>query len=269
MSGRINAIFEQHKAQQCIVLMPFVTGGYPQPDSLPALLRAIDDAGADIIEIGFPFSDPIADGPVIAQSMHVALEHGVTPDLLLDQVAAVRDSIEAGLIAMVSDSIVQRIGPNCFVRRSEAAGFNGLIIPDLDVEDADPIRAEAESRGMSFSLLIAPTSRPERIERLTKLCRGFVYLLARTGLTGEQTSAPRIEKQVALVRQFTDLPIAVGFGIATAEHVAAVAAHAEAAIVGSALVRRIGQADEPAGAAAEFVAALSSACARRASVEPQ
>lgn len=262
--NRIDSIFRDARGRGERLLMPFVCGGHPRPGSLPALLGGIERAGAVIAEIGIPFSDPIADGPVIASAMHRALEGGVTPDSIFREVRGVRGSLRLGLIAMVSASVVYRAGgPAGFARRAAEAGFDGVIYPDVPLEEADELLGAARERGLTASLLIAPSTPPERAESIAKACSGFVYLLARTGITGERGEAPNVARRVARLREFTDLPIACGFGVSTADHVRAVLAHADAAIVGSALVRRMDQATEhgtdPVEAAGTFVGELAGA----------
>ncbi len=243
--------------------MPFITAGYPSLQATAALLPAIEAAGARVCELGIPFSDPIADGPVIQASMSRALEHGVNPDSIFQTVASVRDRVGMGLVCMVSYSIVYRMGERHFYQRAAEAGFDGLIIPDLALEEAESARRMAEQAGLTFSLLIAPTTPDERAGRIARACSGFVYMVARTGITGAQDKAPEgLAERVTAVRQVTDLPVAVGFGVSAAEHVRAVVEHADAAIVGSALVRRIGEHfDEPperiAEAAGRFVSELA------------
>jgi tryptophan synthase alpha chain len=240
--------------------MPFVVGGHPAPGATAPLLAAIERAGAPIVEIGFPFSDPIADGPVVSQAMHRALAAGATAERLLEEVAGVRASVGLGLVAMVSVSIVHRLGgPGAFVGRATDAGFDGFIFPDLTLEESGPYRAACAAHSASCSLLVAPTSPPARAAAIASACSGFVYLLARSGITGERQDMPSIEQPVRALRASTQLPIAAGFGISRAEHVRAVLAHADAAIVGSALVRRIESApDSPAEAGGAFVAELLS-----------
>jgi tryptophan synthase alpha chain len=251
--SRIDTIFKNdHKA-----IMPFIVGGSPSIDATEEILVALDNAGADIIEIGFPFSDPIADGPVIAASMHTALERGVTPAHIIGAVARIRASVTAGLIAMVSHSIVHKSGGKAFIERLHEAGFDGLIIPDIDLIDAEEISSFCAERGMSFSMLVAPTTSIERIRELAGLSSGFLYVLARTGLTGEQSELPDLTERMQAIRSVTNLPLAVGFGISTASQVAKVHTFADAAIVGSALVRRIEQASNPATEAAKFVTEIS------------
>jgi tryptophan synthase alpha chain len=254
---RIDDIFAGLRTEGHTALMPFVTAGYPSSDVTEAVIPALEEAGAHLIEIGIPFSDPIADGPVIAGSMHEALLGGVTPQRVFDLVRTIRPGVQAGLVAMVSDSIVARWGARRFVDEAAAAGFDGLIIPDIDTNEAAAVSELAAQRGLSFTLLVAPTTPEPRIRAVVGLCSGFVYLLARAGLTGERDAAPEIGGRVATVRRHTDLPIAVGFGISSAAHVEAVTACADGAIVGSALVRRMGEAADPVRAASDFVGGLA------------
>jgi len=221
-------------------LMPFICGGHPLPGLLDTMLPSLEAGGASIVEIGFPFSDPIADGPVIAAAMHEALMQGSTPLSVLAEVAAARSKTNLGIVAMVSISIVLRIGVRKMVEQAERAGIDGFILPDLPLEESDELIGAIHERGLTASLLIAPSTTAERAERIAKASSGFVYLLARAGITGESQEAPDIGGRVRMLRGITNLPIACGFGISTAEHVRAVVEHADAAIVGSALVRRLG-----------------------------
>ena len=241
--NRIDTIFADLRAGQRKALMPFVVAGFPAPHTLGATLESLQKAGSSIVEIGIPFSDPIADGPVISQAMDLALRLGATPAAILQEVAAARAQLTIGIVAMVSVSIVQRQGNEKFVHALADAGFDGIIIPDLDLDCAAPLFAAAKDRGMSMSMLISPLTPPERITKIIALCRGFVYLLSRAGITGEQTGAPDVAEFVKRVRAQTNLPLAVGFGISTPEHVRAVVRHADAAIVGSALVKLMGNGD--------------------------
>ncbi|MEI6474774.1 MAG: tryptophan synthase subunit alpha [Planctomycetota bacterium] len=223
-------------------VLPFVTAGYPSLASTAALLPRLAAACGSIIEVGIPFSDPIADGPVIAESMHEALLAGCTPAGVFQTVRAVRAQVDAALIAMVSVSIVDRMGVEPFTRDAAAAGFDGLIVPDIDIEDAPALRAACDAAGITCTLLVSPTSSDARIARITALCSGFVYAIARVGITGERTDSPDIAPLIARIRATTSLPIAAGFGISTAAHVRAVTAHADGAIVGSAIVRSMREA---------------------------
>jgi len=266
--SRIATIFRQLRAEGRTGLMPFVTGGYPSLRATEEALPALQQAGAHIVEIGIPFSDPIADGPVIAQSMHLALEAGVTPTAIFDTVRSARPSLSLGLVAMVSTSIVTKMGKREFISQACRAGFDGLIVPDADTDGgasspAGRLARAAEDEGLTCSFLIAPTTTPARLKSLASISSGFVYVLARVGITGERDEAPQIVARIAAVRQATELPIAVGFGIARPEHAQAVAQHADAVIIGSALVRRMGESPEPVKAAVEFIASIAAALRSR------
>ena len=259
--SRIDSIFQELRSKRRAALMPFITAGYPSLDATASSVAALERAGASIVELGIPFSDPIADGPVIAASMHDALEAGVTPPKVFDLVKRLRSGTRMGLIAMVSDSIITKMGPERFVHAVADAGFDGLIVPDIDLEAAKPLAGLARLHQLSFTLLIAPTTSPERIKHITDLCSGFIYLLARVGITGEsnQMDTDLLRARIAQIRAHSDLPVAVGFGISRAEHVSSVAGIADAAIVGSALVRRMAGLDatRAARAAGDFIADLA------------
>lgn len=261
---RLSSMFEAARSANRGALMPFVVGGHPKPGTLAAILTGMQDAGADAVEVGFPFSDPIADGPVVAAAMHDALQAGATPQGVLDEVAALRASTSLCLIAMVSVSIVERLGgPERFVPTAASAGFDGFIFPDIAVEEADRYAQACSDASVGCSLLIAPSTSPDRMRVIASKTSGFIYLLARAGITGERSEAPDIEARLAALRDITDLPVAVGFGISSAAHVSAVVAHADAAIVGSALVRRISEhADNAAAEASRFVRDLRPGCDR-------
>jgi tryptophan synthase alpha chain len=238
------------------------------------------------VEIGIPFSDPVADGPVIAGAMHEALERGATVRGVLAEVAEARAETDAALIAMVSVSIVHRFGVERFVAECAAAGFDGFIFPDLALEEAGEAAAVVRAAGRSLSMLIAPATPPERAAALAAASSGFCYLLARAGVTGSgagavgsttgpagkaaapagKTAAPAgagLAERLRGLRRVTDLPIACGFGISTPQQVAAVTAEADAAIVGSAIVgamRRAAEAgDDAAKAAAQLTGSLLAA----------
>ncbi len=237
--------------------MPFICGGFPRPGLTTDTLVALDAAGASVIEVGIPFSDPIADGPVIAAAMHRALKAGSTPASVFDEVRAARSRVNAGLVAMVSVSIVQRMGgPVGFIARAVDAGFDGFIFPDVPLEEAGALLEAAKAKDASASLLIAPSTSFARATEIAKASTGFVYLLARAGITGERQTIPDLGPRVRKLREITQLPIAVGFGVSTAEQVRAISRDADAAIVGSALVRRMTDASDggrdPVAEAATF-----------------
>jgi tryptophan synthase alpha chain len=272
-ANRVDAIFEEERTAGNALLMPFITGGFPSLEATRAVLPALRQAGARIVEIGFPFSDPIADGPVIAASMHDALLQGTTPDDIFRVCRQVADGAEGpdslpAMIAMASISLIRAAGDESFVVRARDAGIDGLIVPDADIAEAAALKTLCDAHGMSLSLLVSPTTTADRARRITACCSGFVYLLARAGITGESSAMPQIKGRVAELRTMTNLPIAVGFGISTAEHVAAVTACADAAIVGSALVRGMNESrGRSVDAAGDLVRSL--ACGLRRGAPPE
>ena len=237
--GRIAQMFESRSGRSGGALMPFITADYPRHGCTGDLLLTLQDAGAHAIEIGIPFSDPIADGPVIAASMHQALLDGSTPSTAFESIAQARPSLQIPLIAMVSVSIVTRLGGPEFVHRASESGIDGLIVPDADLDAMQDIAQSASEHDLGFSTLIAPDTSPSRMQLITQSAREFIYLLARRGLTGEREEAPDLAPQVTAVRSISELPIAAGFGISTPMHVEAVLKHADGAIVGSRLVRAL------------------------------
>ena len=238
----IRDAFARSRTQGRRAVLPFVTAGYPSLDSTRRLLPALGVACRSVIEVGIPFSDPIADGPVIAESMHEALVAGCTPAAVFRAVRDVRGQVDAALVAMVSHSIVNRIGVDRFAGDAAAAGFDGRVVPDIDLEDAPALRVAGDAAGVGCTLLVSPTSSDARIAEIVRHCSGFVYALARLGITGERAEAPEVKPIVDRVRRRTSLPIAAGFGISTPAHVTAVLEHADGAIVGSAIVRRMREA---------------------------
>lgn len=261
-SAHIDSIFRAHRDRGTRALMPFVCAGQPDLDATVRTLPALEAAGASIVEVGFPFSDPIADGPVIAGAMHRALQAGVTPARVIDAIERVRPETSLGIIAMVSVSIVERFGHERFVERCAHAGFDGFIFPDLPLEESGDLLRTVRTHGLSASLLVAPSTSPDRAREIAAACSGFVYVLARTGITGAGGSVDStgIAERTAQLRAVTDLPLAVGFGISNADQVRTVVEHADAAIVGSALVKRIEEAtdagNDPVDAASAFTREL-------------
>ncbi len=244
------------------ILCPFLTAGFPSLDLLTPMLLAIQNAGAGCIELGIPFSDPIADGPVIQDSYYRALSSGVTVPAILD---AVRRSRKAGvkvpLMAMASFSIIFKIGTQQFAQNFADAGFTGMVLPDVPIEEAPAIVTELSRAGLSACLLVAPTTPAERQNEILRWCTGFVYYLSVSGITGERTTLPPgLEEKIVNIKKMSQRPVCVGFGISSPQHVRALAGKADGVIVGSALVRRISAAMEngtdPVKAAGQFVAEL-------------
>jgi tryptophan synthase alpha chain len=240
---RIAAAFEAdgHSA----ALMPYLMGGHPDlAESRDACLAAAE-AGADLLELGVPFTDPLADGPVIHAAGTRALEAGVTPDDVLELCSEVSARIPVAL--MVYANVVLSAGVEEYARRAAAAGAAGLIVPDLPHDEAGELRAACDAEGICLVPLVAPTTTPERLAAIGEDARGFVYTVALAGTTGERDRLPPgLAATVERVRGVSGLPVAVGFGISTPDHVRAVAALADGVIVGSRVVR----AAEEGGAAA-------------------
>lgn len=239
-------------------IAPYVTAGDGGLGRTRRVLHALERAGAACVELGVPFSDPIADGPGLQAAAQRALDAGTTLDGILDLVRRYRD--EGGALPILLFSYANpllRHGAAATVERLAAAGADGLLVPDLPVEEGADLRTAALEAGLAPVAFVAPTTGDERIARAAELSRGFVYVIGRTGVTGARTELGRdAQELLERVRRSCDLPIAVGFGIATAGQVAAVARHAELAVVGTALVQRL---HEAAAAAADPDAAAEMA----------
>lgn len=249
--NRIDSIFQTLGEQGGKALMPFITAGDGGVELLGQVIPALEQGGASICEVGIPFSDPIADGPVIQASMTRALDNGTQVEQVFEQIASVRDKTSMGLVAMVSYSIVYRIGLEAFVKQSAQAGFDGFIFPDLPLEESQAARDATAEAGLILSMLIAPTTPIERARQIAAASTGFAYVVSRRGITGESSALPpELPERLARLREVTEAPMAVGFGISNADQVRDVVAVADAAIVGSAMVRRMHEhADEPAAQA--------------------
>lgn len=241
--NRIDRIFNDLRGGGRTALMPYLTAGDPDVATTGRLIDAAADAGAAVCEVGIPFSDPVADGPVIEASMTHALAQGVTVAQVFETIAAARRRRpDLGLVAMLSYSIVYRIGLEKFVDQAKGAGFDGFIFPDLPLEESAEAVEAVRDAGMILSMLIAPQTEDERVRRIAESCSGFVYVLSRAGITGERDKLPaELSQRVRHLRSVTKLPIAVGFGIASPQHVKDVTAVADAAIVGSAVMRRVAE----------------------------
>lgn len=228
-------------------LLPYITAGYPDCDSTVAILQGIDPAHCACVELGIPFSDPIADGPVIQTSFSRALERGFRLDELLRSLTAAAGQIRVPLVAMVSYSIVFRRGPERLIRQLQSAGVDALIVPDLALEEAAEVSALARELGAGLVLIAAPTTMDhgtgalgQRPSRIAALSHPFVYYQCVAGVTGERSALPAdLAEQVRRLRAAAGKPVCVGFGIAGPEQVRAVCRVAEGAIVGSAIVRRL------------------------------
>ncbi|MEX0762081.1 MAG: tryptophan synthase subunit alpha [Dehalococcoidia bacterium] len=260
MTDRIREAIEAANAQGRIALLPFVTAGHPSPETTPDIVRAIVDAGADVVELGVPFSDPLAEGPTIQKSSFDALSRGVTPAACIDMATRIRESgVTVPLIFMGYYNPILSMGIGEFCRRSAAAGVDGLIVPDLPASEAGPLMDEADAAGLSVIPLLALTSTDRSVEQSCRRAGGFIYCVSVLGVTGARAQvSSRVRGLVEKVRSHTDLPVAVGFGISTPEHVAEVAGYADGAAVGSALVNAIsdGPPETAAERAGKYVASL-------------
>ncbi|MCY2924533.1 MAG: tryptophan synthase subunit alpha [Planctomycetota bacterium] len=244
-------------------LLPFLTAGYPNLDATRAILHEMEARGVRICELGVPFSDPVADGPTIQASYTDALAAGVTSDKILEAVAHYRrDGGEMALLAMVSYSIVFRHGVESWLRSARAAGLDGVIIPDLPLDESSSFQPLAVSHGLCSVMLIAPTTPPDRRLAIARASRGFIYYVSVAGITGERVALPAATvAAVGELRTHTDTPVCVGFGISSPDMVKAVCQTADGAIVGSAIVHRISDAkalapDPLARKVGDFVAEL-------------
>ncbi|MFV0445213.1 MAG: tryptophan synthase subunit alpha [Planctomycetaceae bacterium] len=239
MSTRIADQFARSRAEQRLAFMPFITAGDPDDDATSRLISELGGRGVDLIEIGFPYSDPIADGPVIQASYTRALAHKLTVPQIFDAVRAVSDK-SPPLLAMVSYAIIFRRGAEWFVDQAKAAGISGFIVPDLPGDEAADFFSLVRSRGLDLVQLVAPTTPRERVQAILLSCSGFVYCIAVAGTTGERDKvADALFAQLKWLRKETELPLAVGFGISKPEHVEPLRGLADGVIVGSGIVRQL------------------------------
>ena len=254
--SRLETTFAAPRQEERPGLVTFTTAGDPDLAHSAEILRALDAAGADVLEVGVPFSDPLADGPVIQRASERALAAGATLRRTLDLVEDVRPSIEAGIVLFTYANPVVRMGLDAFVERAAAVGVDGVLVLDLPIEEADGLRAAVDGTGIDPIFLLSPTTTDERIRRAASLGRGFLYGISRLGVTGARdTIAEGAKTLVERIRAASELPVALGFGISRPEHVAEVTRWADAAVVGSALVNVIARAtpDRAASEAARYV----------------
>ncbi len=241
--SRIGARFAELKSRGEKGLVAYIAAGDPSIEASRQFIHALVEAGVDIIELGLPFSDPLADGPVIQAGTQRALLAGANTDNVLELIATVRrEGVTTPILIMTYINLLTRPGIESFCRRAAEAGVDGLILPDVPMEEADELLAATRATGLDLVQFVAPTSTPDRIERAGKLASGFVYVVSLTGVTGQREALPeRLSDLVQATKAVTETPVAVGFGISTPEHVRQVVAVADAAIVGSAFVRICGE----------------------------
>ena len=241
--SRLREAFAQVKASGRPGLVTYVTAGDPSLARTGDILRALDRAGAAVIEVGVPFSDPLADGPVIQRATERALASGTTLAGVLDLIAQVRAEIGAGIVVFSYANPIMRLGAEAFADRARAAGVDGVLVLDLPLEEAGEFKDLLGSRGIDTILLLSPTTTDERLAKAASVASGFLYAISRLGVTGARDQiADGAEVMVRRIRAVSDLPVAVGFGISKPEHVREVGRWADAAVVGSALVNVIAEA---------------------------
>ncbi len=258
MSGGLQAALRSRRAEGRKLLVPYVMGG--MADDWVEVVQAVVAAGADAVEVGIPFSDPMMDGPVIQAASVLALGRGTTPTGVIDGVGAA--GIGVPVAVMTYYNLVYRAGHRRMARSLAAAGISGAIVPDLPLEEPGPWAEEADGAGIETVLLVAPSTPAERVARICDRCRGFVYAVARMGVTGERASVgDEAAAVVGKIRDATDLPVCVGVGVSTPEQAAEVCGVADGVVVGSALVRRLVEGGG-AEAAATFVGELRAALDR-------
>lgn len=254
----ISAVFAARRAEGRAALIPYVTAGHPALDATVPLLEALADAGADVLELGIPFSDPLADGPTIQASSFASLANGTTVERVLADLAAFRARRETPVVLFTYLNPVLRFGVDRFVAAAVDAGASGLLLTDLPT-GADPaLESSLIESPLDLIRLVAPTTPIARVPDVAHGGSGFLYYISRTGVTGARTElSESLASEVEAIRSVVDLPVAVGFGISTPDQAAAVGRVADGVVVGSALVRRL--TEEGIDAGAEFVASLSAA----------
>lgn len=258
--NRIDETFSALRNKRA-ALMPYLPLGYPTLELSRELIRAAENAGADILELGVPFSDPLADGPVIQRATQIALENGMDLTKCIAMVQDARDhGVAIPLVLMGYYNPILQYGLKKFARDAFEAGVDGVIVPDLPVEEAEEFQHEAHAQDLHLIFLAAPTSDADRLKKIGRATRGFLYLVSITGVTGIRDGLPEgIEQFVERTRDVTDKPVCVGFGISTAENAKQVGRVADGVIVGSALVAKIADPRNAVEQSRVFIRALRDA----------
>ncbi|MEA5619884.1 tryptophan synthase subunit alpha [Cronbergia sp. UHCC 0137] len=259
----ISRCFENLKRNQECALIPFITAGDPDLETTAKALQVLDRSGADIIELGVPYSDPLADGPVIQAAATRALERGTTLDQVLEMLQGITPSLQAPIILFTYYNPILHRGIDKFLQQIQSVGVAGLVVPDLPLEESAGLLQPANERGIDLTLLVAPTSSAERIKAIAQASQGFIYLVSVTGVTGMRSQmGGRVLELLTQIRSVTEKPIGVGFGISDPEQARQVKEWgADAAIVGSAMVKRLaeGTPEEGLSAIAQFCHNLKTA----------
>ncbi|KAF0144682.1 MAG: tryptophan synthase alpha chain [Nitrospirae bacterium] len=243
--NKIEKTFNKLKALNKKAFIPYIMAGDPSVERTKELVLVLEECGADIIELGVPFTDPLADGPTIQRAAERALKAGVTLKDVLALVSDLRTKTRVPLVLMTYYNPVFKYGEDRFVKDAKDAGVDGVIIPDLPPDEAGGLIKTAKKAGLATIFLLAPTSTQDRIKKVAVASRGFIYYVSMTGITGSQILLDgSIEKSINNIRRITDKPVAVGFGISTAEQARAISGISDGVIVGSAIVRKIHEAPE-------------------------
>lgn len=256
--SRIAATFSRLRAEQRLALIAYLTVGYPRLDVTPSLVEAAAQSGADAVELGIPFSDPLADGRTIQAASQQALKGGVTVARALEAASAARQKTEVPLLFMTYLNPILAFGLQRFCRATAEAGVDGLIVPDLPPAESAELRRAADACQIDLVFFVAPTSSEAGIEAACRAATGFIYCIAVTGVTGARTELdPALLPLIETVRRHTSLPIVVGFGISRVEHLQALTGKADGVIVASALLDAIAQSpDDPTTRVREFLSGL-------------
>ena len=252
----IKETFRKLKAGGKAALMPYIMAGDPDLARSGEVLRAVVRAGADIIELGMPFSDPLADGPAIQSAGLRALKHHVTCEDVFGLVKEIRKDLATPIVLMTYYNLIFVKGVRAYVTGAAKAGVSGLIVPDLPMEESEELEKHCRAHGLDLIFLAAPTSSPERVRKLAEHTNGFLYYVSRTGVTGARKTLPRdLTRKLKMLRENVQLPVAVGFGIKDAHQAKTVAKHADGVIIGSAIVKIIeeyGESEELIARVEEF-----------------
>lgn len=255
---RIRDRFQAARAANRGSLLPYFTSGFPDSATTEKLVLTADALGVPVVELGEPYSDSIADGPVIQDSFHAALAHGHRLEHTFELVSRIRSSVSCGLAAMVSFSLVHRIGVEEYMHQAAACGLDGVILPDLPVEECATVSKAAKRAGLDYIGLVAPTTSAARREAIARESTGFLYQIASVGTTGERSVLSTAwHDEAQELRRSSGLPVCVGFGIGNAEQVRTACEYADGAIVGSAIVRRINEGLRTPAPPGDLVAAVS------------
>ena len=243
MKGRIEQRFERLKREGKKAFIPYIMSGDPDMKTTESLIMMLEDCGADVIELGVPFTDPLADGPTIQRAAERALANGVTLRGIIKAVSSIRKKTDIPIALMTYYNPVFRYGEKKFIKDAVSAGIDGLIIPDLPPDEADSFIREARAKALDTIFLLAPTSTDDRISKVARASSGFIYYVSMTGITGSKLTIDRtIRQAVKKIKAASDKPVCVGFGVSTPQDAEAISAVADGVIVGSAIVKTLNRA---------------------------